>query len=234
MIKCIAIDDEPFGLKIIENYCSKMPQIHLLSTFNNAMEAIHFLKNQSVDLVFLDIKMPDISGIEIAEQLPNSLFVIFTTAYAEYAVESYKLNAIDYLLKPFDFERFYTAVKKVEKTLAPKKENKIETAVTLKIEYKNVNIFIDDIFYLESMDNYVKIHTSKQTYMPQMSLKKALSIILEKTKIVRVHKSYAVVLSKIEFYTHKEITINSSKIPIGRSYLKDFLEEISKFQMNSF
>lgn len=228
MIKCIAIDDEPFGLKIIENYCDKIPQIQLLSTFNNAIEALHFLKNQSVNLVFLDIKMPDISGIEIATQLPNSSFVIFTTAYAEYAVESYKLNAIDYLLKPFDFERFYTAVKKAKKIITPKNQiqNKEEVFITLKIEYKNVNIFINDIFYLESMDNYVKIHTSKQTYMPQMSLKRALSIILEKTKIVRVHKSYAVVLSKIEFYTHKEITINNNKIPIGRSYLKSFLEEV--------
>lgn len=228
MIKCIAIDDEPFGLKIIENYCSKIPHIKLLKTFNNAIEALSFFKTKQVDLIFLDIRMPDISGIDIAQQLSTSSLVIFTTAYAEYAVESYNLNAIDYLLKPFDFDRFYTAVKKVVKTLTPHKEtvNKKEASVTLKIEYKNVSVPINDILHLESMDNYVKIHTNKQMYMPQMSLKKALSI-LSKAEIIRVHKSYAVAISKIDFYTHKEISINNKKIPIGRSYLKEFLQVVS-------
>lgn len=228
-INCIAVDDEPFALRIIEDFCGKIPSIDLKRTFNNPVEALSYLNNHKPDIIFLDIRMPDISGLELAKRLDTIPFVIFTTAYAEYAVQSYNLDAVDYLLKPFDFERFYKAIEKAKVNLNLHgdlvEDRELEQSITLKIEYKNVRIVVNDILYLESMDNYVKIITPNKTFIPQINLKKILEILPEE-RFVRVHKSYAVPYLKIDYYTRREISIRQVKIPIGRSYLARFLDAV--------
>ncbi|MGQ1786587.1 MULTISPECIES: LytR/AlgR family response regulator transcription factor [unclassified Saccharicrinis] len=228
-ITCIAVDDEPFALKIIEDFCRQIPWLNLLKTFNNPVEAFSYLQTHQPDVAFLDIKMPDISGIQLAEQLQELPFVIFTTAFSQYAVKSYNLDAIDYLLKPFDFNRFFKAVLKAQKhmslNVSASAKNTIsdDTYLQVKIEYKNVKIKIADILYLESMDNYVKIFTSGKYYMPHQNLK-SIHKQLPQNLFLRVHKSYIVSKQHISRYTHKEIHINDVQIPIGRTYLARFVD----------
>lgn len=231
LINCIAIDDEPFALKIIEGFCAKIPCIRLNKLFNNAIEALQYLKYHKPDIIFLDIKMPDISGIQLAKNLDKFPFVVFITAHSKYAAQSYDLDAVDYLLKPFDFERFFKAIKKARQHLKMQDETSGEEkqlpTISVRVEYKNVKIKIEDIVYLEATGNYVKIFTTTQMYMPQINLKKILEILPDE-KFVRVHKSFAVALTEIDFYTTKEISVKQGKIPIGRNYLNTFIRIIDK------
>lgn len=227
-ITCIAVDDEPIALEIIKEYCSKIPSLELIKVFDNPFEAMAFLEGNKPELIFLDINMPEITGIELVGRVKDFPPVIFTTAYSKFAVESYNLDAIDYLLKPFDFDRFYKSVQKVEKLLKSDKEKVIsgdEAFIIVKVEYKNVKIPISAISYLESMDNYVKIHVGNAYHMTQQSLKKLLNQ-LPGDQFCRVHKSYVVPFSKINFFTSTEITLQKVKIPIGRTYLKGFMEKM--------
>ncbi|TKG90790.1 response regulator transcription factor [Puteibacter caeruleilacunae] len=224
-IKCIAVDDEPFALKIIEEFCNQIPSVELTHCFNNPVEANQYLQHHKPDIVFLDIRMPDISGIQLAETIKSLPFIIFTTAHAEYAVKSYSLDAIDYLLKPFDFERFYKAIQKAEKHLRYVNQDIASKAekdfITVKADYMNIKINIDDILYIESVDNYVKIHVQGKHYMPQLSMKAVLDI-LPIERFIRVHKSYAVARNKVSFFNNKQLTIDDISIPIGRTYLPGF------------
>lgn len=228
-IKCIAVDDEPFALKIIDDFCEKIPFLELVKTFNNPYEAFVYLKNNKPDLIFLDIKMPEISGIQIAKNIKKLPPIIFTTAHSKYAIDSYNLDAVDYLLKPFDFDRFSKAINKAKKYLEIEKRNTISQAqdhsVIIKVEYKNVKVFLSEILYIESMDNYIKIHTSKKYHLTQQSLKSILSL-LPTESFCRVHKSYIVHIAKISHFTHQKITIGDIVIPIGRAYLSNFVESM--------
>lgn len=228
-IKCIAIDDEPMALELIKDFCFQVPIIDLVNTFNNPVEAFSYLETHKPDLLFLDIHMPEVSGIQLAEAIGPHPLIIFTTAHSKYAVKSYKLNAVDYLLKPFDFERFHQSVKKAKKHLlmqkqaeSPKNE---EQNIVVKVEYRNVKIKLSDILYLESMDNYTKIHTSEKTYITQQTLK-ALTEKLPDNSFFRIHKSFTIPFNKIETFSNKEVVINNTTIPVGRTYSKHFLQKI--------
>ena len=231
-IKCIAIDDEPFALKIIEDFCKNIPFIELVKTFNSSYEGFIYLKTNKPDLIFLDIKMPEISGIQIAENTENLPPVIFTTAHSKYAINSYNLDAIDYLLKPFDLERFIKAVNKARKYIEIEKKNtlnqELQEAIIIRVEYKNIKVYLSEILYIESMDNYIKIHTSGKYHLTQQSLKSIFSL-LSKSNFCRVHKSYIVSISKINHFTRTELTIGDVIIPIGRVYSSNFIECMNKY-----
>ncbi len=225
-LRCIAIDDEPFALKMLEDYCCRVPFLELLKAFNNPFEALAYLNHNKPDLIFMDIHMPGISGIQLAKKTENKPLIIFTTAHSKYAVDSYELNAIDYLLKPFDFERFFKAVSKAkeQKELREIKKSGPPDAesIVIKVEYKNVKILLNDILYIEALDNYVRINTSEKSYLSLQNLK-AISCILPKNNFLRIHKSYIVSLSKISYFTREQITIGDISIPVGRTYADSFI-----------
>ena len=228
-LSCIAIDDEPFALALIEDFCEKIPTIDLIAVYDNPFEALQYLQYNKPDFVLIDIKMPELSCIQLIKQIADFPPVIFTTAHSKYAVESYNLNAIDYLLKPFDFDRFYKAITKVEKylnlaNLAP--TNAEESAFLLvKVEYKNVKILRSQILFIEAMDNYIKIHTAERFYLTQQSMKSILQDLPD-NQFCRVHKSFIVSLLKINHFSHKNITIGAHTIPIGRTFQKRFNERL--------
>lgn len=227
----IAIDDEPFALALIEDFCEKIPRIDLVAAYDNPFEALQFLQYNKPDFVLIDIKMPELSGIQLIKQIANFPPIIFTTAHSKYAVESYNLNAIDYLLKPFDFDRFYKAITKVEKHIKlvnPEPANEEELAfIIVKIDYKNVKILLSKILFIEAMDNYVKIHTLERFYLTQQSMKSMLQCLPE-DQFCRVHKSFIVSLLKINHFSHKNITIGTHTIPIGRTFQGRFNERLKQ------
>ncbi|MFK7979661.1 MAG: LytR/AlgR family response regulator transcription factor [Saprospiraceae bacterium] len=230
-LSCIAIDDEPFALALIEDFCEKIPPINLIEAYDNPFEALQYLQYNKPDFVLIDIKMPELSGIQLIKQIVDCPPIIFTTAYSKYAVESYNLNAIDYLLKPFDFDRFYKAITKVEKHINstnPVPINEDESAFLLvKIDYKNVKILHAQILFIEAMDNYVKIHTAERFYLTQQSMKSILQRLPD-NQFCRVHKSYIVALSKINHFSHKNITIGTHTIPIGRTFQERFTDRLKQ------
>lgn len=223
-IKCIAIDDEPMALEIISSFCKRHGDLEL-STYTNPLMGMNQVKKTKPDLLFLDVEMGDISGIELAHELPPSTFLILTTAYAQYALDGFELNAIDFLHKPFSYNRFDSAVQKVieRKSLQELSANPIFTdeSITLKVEYKNTNIKLKDILYIASMDNYVRFYLQGQSpLMSQISMKSVQELLPEE-KFIRIHKSFIVPVHRIARYTSKEIILyDGTKIPIGRSYSK--------------
>jgi len=228
-IRCVAIDDEQFALSAIEKYCAKVPFIDLVAKFFDPFEAINYIKQNKPDLLFLDIQMPGLSGIQIARKINYHPLVIFTTAHSRFAVEGFELNALDYLLKPFDLERFYKAVEKakerIESQRVYKATPKEDDFIIVKIEYKNVKIYVPDILYIEAMDNYTKIFTYQKMYLTLQKLSNFLLLLPEK-EFIRVHKSFIISLSKISYFTREEVVIESKKIPVGRSYAEKFLTRI--------
>lgn len=223
MIKAIAIDDEPLALKVIENFCEKVDFISLEKTFNKPNEALKYTDNFPVDLLFLDINMPSINGIEFYKQLKQNTMVIFTTAYSEYAVEGFNLNAIDYILKPFTFDRFLTAVNKAQEFYNYQSQNQNTSQfLFVRADYSLIKINIANIMYIEGLDDYLKIHIQNQkTVVTRVTMKS----ILEKLPkdFVRVHRSFIVPLSRVESVRNKTITIAGTDIPIGASYEENFL-----------
>ena len=224
MINCIAIDDEPFALEVIKSFCEKIPYLQLQKTFTQTSEAKKYLKNFPVDLLFLDIQMPDMNGIEFYKSLQTETMVIFTTAFSNYAVEGFNVSAVDYILKPVNFQRFEEACAKAKNYFEYQKQNTNESQFLLvRSEYALLKIPFSEIQFLETMDDYIKIHqTEKKTILTLMSLKKMLEK-LPNNEFVRVHRSFIVPLSKIDSVRAKNILIGNTKIPIGSSFEKDFL-----------
>src|ERR1700756_1980584 len=222
MIKAIAIDDEPLALKVIEAFCEKVDFITLEKTFNKPGEALKYTDNFPVDLLFLDINMPSINGIDFYKQLKQSTMVIFTTAYSEYAVEGFNLNAVDYILKPFTFDRFLLAVNKANEffNYQNQKENSSQF-LFVRADYSLVKINIANILYIEGLDDYLKIHIQNQkTVVTRITMK----AILEKLPkhFIRVHRSFIVPLPLVESVRNKTISIAGIDIPIGASYEENF------------
>lgn len=222
-MKCIAVDDEPLALELMETYIAQVPGLELLTTFTDAISAWGFLKKNQVDLVFLDIQMPDINGIQLAKSLDRkNPMVIFTTAYGKYAVEGFNVEAVDYLLKPFEFSRFMVAVNKAKeqkalKDTAPVVED--DQAIFVKSDYQNIRIAIRDIQYIEGFDDYIRIHvdTGKSIYT-LMSLKSMLEK-LPSTDFLRVHRSYIVPVKRIKRIHNQQVQLGEKEIPIGKSYV---------------
>ncbi|WP_138989887.1 LytTR family DNA-binding domain-containing protein [Larkinella sp. C7] len=223
MLTAIAIDDEPQALEVVRLHAAKVPFLDLKASFTDAFEAIPYLQKHKTDLIFLDIKMPDISGIEFVRCLQTVPMVVFTTAYSDYAVQGFELDAIDYLLKPFPLARFLKACNKAldYKNL---RDSEAEEFIFVKTGYEEEKVWLDDILYLESDGNYVTFVLKNRKVLSRQTLSD-IPRILPESQFVRVHRSYSISLRKIEKIARNEITIAGFKIPVGASY-EDKLTEI--------
>lgn len=231
-IKCIAIDDEPLALEIITSYISKVPFLRLVRTFDNAVDSIDFIKNNKIDLIFLDIQMEGLTGIQLLRVLKERPEVIFTTAYDSFALEGFELDAADYLLKPFSFERFiksvdkvYSRVKLVRNADYPEEPltigNPAEKYMFVKTGNSLQKISFDDILFVEGQGDYLRINTRKERIMTLQKFSR-LEDLLPPSNFIRVHKSFLVAIDKIEKITRNRIRIGDNLIPVGESYKKDF------------
>jgi len=224
MLKAIAVDDEPPALEIIESYCQRSENVELLKTFTGTAKALEYLENFPVDLIFLDINMPTMSGLEFYKRIAHSAMVIFTTSYSEYAVESYNLNAIDYLLKPYTFSRWQKAVEKAIKVHQFERQSGQEQQhLTLRVDYSLVRVALADVLFIEGLDNYLKIHIHNQDPLVVRMTMKNIQDKLPEKDFVRVHRSYIVALRKIDAVRNKVIRIGAAEVPLGSSYEKSFL-----------
>ena len=230
MIKCIAIDDEPLALELIETFCSSLHYVHLVGTFTKSSSATEYLIKNTIDLIFLDIHMPDMNGMDLIKSLRPECMIIFTTAHPQYAVESYTLNAVDYLLKPLAWDRFIQACEKAKEyhTQVHAKDKSISNYLYIRSEYALVKIIFKDILFIETMDDYVKIHQiGKKPFLTLMSLRKMMER-LPSSEFIRVHRSYIVPLNKIESVRGKSIFLGVTEIPIGHRYEKEFFTAYMK------
>ncbi|MBN8826592.1 MULTISPECIES: LytTR family DNA-binding domain-containing protein [unclassified Spirosoma] len=235
MIRCIAVDDEVLALEVIENYVEKLPDLELIRTCQSALSALQLLTQTPIDLMFLDINMPDLTGLQLLRTLKDPPAVILTTAYPQYALEGFELDVVDYLIKPIPFDRFVKAVQRVSNRLQnaePVADKAIETAsvdepeyIFIKTEYKTVRIDVKDIIYLEGMKDYVRIHTSQTWLMTLLSLSKLLEK-LPARQFVRVHRSYIVAVSRIDSLERNRIRIGQVQLPIGELYRDELMKRI--------
>ena len=243
-MKCIIIDDEPLAIDIIESYCKALSNVDVISTFTNAIEALEFINNNSIDLVFSDIEMPNISGIELIKSLEGKVpYFIFTTAYPEYALEGFDLNAVDYLVKPIPFPRFLKAANRVKEMMRLNVSTAFnvssatgDTAATVasvddfifvKSEYENVKIDIKSIIHIQGLKDYLKIYSEgSKPILTLMSLK-SLEEELPETQFMRVHRSFIVSLKNIDVIERSQIIINDQRITVSEQYKSKFLEFIN-------
>ena len=241
-INCIAIDDEPLALEKIREYIKRIGYLNLLSDFDNAIDALEFLKTHNVDLIFLDIQMEELTGIQLIETLQDKPKVVLTTAYDEYALKGYELDVCDYLLKPISFQRFLQACEKVYKQVDPEiktqKEHTVRSENNNDLNYffvKNGNktqkIDFDDILFVEGMKDYLRIWTNEEKIMTLLSFKK-LEELLPSEKFIRIHKSYLISIDKIESIERNRIKIAGERLPIGNSYKRQFYKIIENRQAN--
>lgn len=220
MIKAIAIDDEPLALTIIQAFCKKVDFIDLQKTFTEPTEALKHLKKYPVDLLFLDVRMPAMSGIELYKSVPQNTMVIFTTSFSEYAIEGFNLSAVDFLLKPFDLERFIQAVTKAKEyhNFLHGNEDNPNKYLFLRADYSLHKIEVSEILYIEGLNNYLKIHLTKgKSLLIRMSMKGIMEKLSPKA-FVRVHRSFIVPIAKVDAVRNKTIYIGDIKIPIGTNY----------------
>jgi DNA-binding LytR/AlgR family response regulator len=225
-IACLAVDDEPPALDVLKNYIHSVPMLELAGTCNNAVEAMSILNYRDVDLMFLDIQMPQLLGTDLIRALNNPPKVIFTTAYRKFAVEGFELNAVDYLLKPVSFERFLKAVNKVMDISLPvtghqsHREEESESKqpfVFFRSDRKMYKVLLDDIVYIESMKDYIKVVTGNKTIITKQSIS-SLEESLPKNQFLRIHRSYIVSINKIHSYTSELIAIGKEELPVSRMY----------------
>ncbi|HKZ66793.1 MAG TPA: LytTR family DNA-binding domain-containing protein [Chitinophagaceae bacterium] len=233
-LKCVAIDDEPLARECIANYVREIDFLQLTGTGNNPVELTRLLDEQEVDLIFLDIQMPVINGIEFLKMVQNPPMVIITTAYPSYALDGFQLDVLDYLVKPITFNRFFKAVSKAKdyhNLLARSTNNDLTKADStadyffIKCDYKYERIYFNDILYIEAMQNYVTIYTQKGKYMTLLYLKN-VEQNLDKQSFIRVHKSYIASIPKIESIENNEIIIGSFRIPISRNYRDEVIDKV--------
>lgn len=244
ILKCIAVDDEPLALDIIEDYVSKVPFLQLVKRTENAIEALQLVQAGGIDLVFLDIQMPDLTGIQFLKIASGKSNYILTTAYSQYALESYDLNVSDYLLKPIAFDRFYKAVEKVHNQLqkaepaavpvpeptpapisAPSNNAPAQDFIFIKTEHKIQKVELDNILYIEGLKDYISIFTKNERIITLQNMKR-MEETLPKGDFIRVHKSYIISIDKIESIERSRISIAAKTIPIGDTYRDEFFKLI--------
>lgn len=226
-IRCLLVDDEHLALEILELYCSKIDYLDVVGTCKNADEAAFFLQHNKVDLLLLDIQMPRLNGMEWYKNLSSKPLVIFCTAFQHFAVESYEVNAIDYLLKPFSLERFNKAIEKT-KEIIEKKTNQetIEQSIFVRSDRKEIRVKIDDILFIQSMSNYYVVTTTEKKIIGYGSIS-TLESTLQAFNFIRIHRSYLVAKNKIGTIATNSIIVSTYKLPIGRNYRKN-IENIAK------
>lgn len=231
VLKCVAIDDEPLALQLIKTYAERIPAIQLKETFDDGISGIEYLNQHRVDLLFLDINMPDITGIELASALIHKPLIIFTTAYKQFAYEGFQLEAVDYLLKPIQFDSFSKAVQKAV-AYAEFKDHPLsiqdDAAIYVHSEYRLLKILIREIEYIESMEDYVRIHVgNEKPILSLMTLKKVLEM-LPLNQFVRIHRSFVINTARIISISQKKVQMQSSILPIGDSYASQLQLAIRK------
>ena len=228
MLNCIIIDDEPIARKGLREYIDDVEFIHLESEFDNPIKAMDTLTHHKIDLIFLDIQMPKITGLEFLKSLINPPLVIFTTAYPEYAVDGFELNAVDYLLKPFSFERFWKAVlraKQIHESVKPVISTTGEDYFFIKSDSRLVKVYYKDILFVEALQNYVAIHTKEKkliTYLTFKSVEEHLPADL----FLKIHKSYIISLSKVDSIEGNEVKVGTHSLPISRTSREEIMEKL--------
>lgn len=230
-IRCLVVDDEPPARDVLRRYIHEIPLLCLAGECGNAVEALGLLQRQPVDLLFLDISMPQLKGTELLKILKHPPRVIFTTAHAEYALEGYELDAIDYLLKPIQFDRFLKAVNKAYTVAAPaaafsytqKEALKKEAFVYFRVDRKMLKVMLDDILYAESMKDYIKVFTRQGTIVTKQSIS-SLEAMLPEDDFIRTHRSFIVSLSKVRSFTSELIEVDRAEIPIGKLFRQGVLK----------
>lgn len=224
MITAIAIDDEPLALKLINTYCAKTDFIDLEKTFTRPTEALQYLRDRKMDLVFVDIKMPTMTGINLVKALPKSIMVIFTTAFTSYAVESYELNAVDYLLKPIGFSRFEKAVLKAKEfyQYMLKSSHSEDNYIFIRADYSLTKIYLTNILYIEGLADYIKIFLrNRKTIVARMTMKDMLEK-LPGRDFIRVHRSFIVPLHRILSVRNYIVVLPEKEVPVGKTYIEEF------------
>ena len=233
IFNCLIIDDEPLAIKVIKDYVEKTPQLDLSGTCSNGMDAYQMIQDNDIDLLFLDIEMPQFTGIDLAKTLPPSLKIIFTTAHRDYAIESYELDVVDYLLKPISFQRFFKSVTKflnlskgitspVAQSETPSREKK--DAIYIYADKKNYKVYLDDILYLESLKDYVRVFTTERSLVTKSTISHYEELL--PTDFLRIHRSFIVNKNKISAYTNQDVEIGKKEIPIGVSYKKEVAQNL--------
>jgi DNA-binding LytR/AlgR family response regulator len=233
IIKCMAVDDEPLALEIIESHIKKCDNLKLIAKCSNAIEASEAISREKPDLVFCDIHMPEISGIDFMKSLQNSgILVVFTTAYSEYAVDAFTLDALDYLLKPVSLERFRKSVERAEEYFAIKDKSDQPRAemnegyMFVKADSKMVRINYEDIWYVEAFADYVKIYTSDEKRIVTLQTMKNMEQSLPADKFARVHRSYIVSVARVEAIGAHEVKVGNKSIPLGKNYKDAFAQRM--------
>lgn len=236
MLSCLVIDDEPLAIQLLQDHVSKIPFLKLEGTFINPLEALISLNRNPVDLIFLDIQMPQLNGVQFMELLNQRSMVVITSAYQEYAIEGFEHNVIDYLLKPISFERFYRAVEKAHNNKNPHTALQVSQRfpshagyIFVKVENKMLRVELDDIIYIEGLKNYVSIFTKTQRIVT-LQVMKQLEEILPPGRFVRVHKSFIVALDKIHSIERQEIHLKDKIIPIGNTYSDHFFKVLESLR----
>ncbi len=227
-IKCLIVDDEPLAIMVLKDFLEKVPQLELITTCADALQAFQVLNQEAIDLVFLDIEMPGLNGIDFIKSLANPPSIILTTAYREYAMESYEIEVVDYLLKPIAFSRFFKAINKylksvnnfvLEQTVEQKTS---QGSIYVYSNKKNIKVYLDDILYLESLKDYIRIHTSEQQIVSKDTISRYEELLPD--SFLRVHRSFIINTEKISAFTQHDIEIGTKEIPIGSSYKKRVMQ----------
>ena len=224
-IKCIIIDDEQLAIKVIENHLNEIQNIELVATFNTAIAALPTIEKNEIDVIFLDINMPKMSGLDFLRSLPIKPHIVITTAYREYAVESFDLDVLDYLVKPIPFSRFLKAINKITNRIGLEKDKTSEVSfqeepfIFLKVDKKLMKIKLNDILYIESLKDYIKVFTVIGDYLVHKSMT-SISEELPQENFLRIHRSFAIAINKITSIEGNSVEIANRRIPIGRNYLQ--------------
>lgn len=232
-LNCWIVDDEPLALELLNSYVQRTPFLNLTGKYSSAVQAMENVSNEDIDIIFLDIQMPEVNGMEFAQMIEDKTRIIFTTAFSEYALDGYKVNALDYLLKPFSYSDFLNAAKRALKWHEMKmnvQENRepIAEGLFVRADYKLIHILFDDILLIEGLKDYIKIYTlkDKRPIITLMSLK-SMEEELPTGRFIRVHRSYIINRNKITSIDKNKIIIDSHQIPIGETYRKGFMEAIN-------
>lgn len=232
MIRCLIIDDEPLATKLIAAYIEKMDDLETAATFNNPLKALSFLQDNKVDLIFLDIQMPELSGIQLAKIIGEKTKIIFTTAYPDYAIDGFELNAVDYLVKPITLERFIKSINRVIDQVqvnpdvqATKEQESTGDYIFVKTEYRHQKIKFDDILYFKGYGDYVAIYKKEEKILTLQNLKH-FDQVLPSNKFMRIHKSYIIALEKIDFIEKNRVVIDKEYIPISSSYIDELKKKL--------
>jgi len=228
-IKALVVDDEPLAQEVLKTYIKEIATIDVIAYCSDALESITFLKEQKIDLIFLDINMPKISGMEFIKTLKNPPLIILTTAYTQYALEGYELNVLDYLAKPFSIQRFLKAIQKVEEMLLlqQKKEERNSESLFIKSNKKTFQIQINEITYIEGLGDYIKIFTEKTHLISNLSMRK-IHEQLPSSEFIRIHKSFIINIKKIKSIEGNMVDVGNGKLTIGNHFRQEFFEKISQ------